>query len=384
MFNRASCSASIQSRELQSRPSSPTCNATNPLANFTGCNSHYTTAFNANNYRPNLNYQDIYLITHGSYANYNSFQASWHKQSGSVTYLLNYTFSKVLGIRDGQTDNGNGNGSAVDPFNFKNNYGPLGYDHTHIVNLSAVWSLPKPIHGNHILEGAVNGWQFSTYTTYQSGAPLQPNLGGQFNAVFPGGLTTPLVGAPDLPNNAILMQNGLYANAMTASTWLGTTYNNAGLLPLVTCDPRKHSSGLYFNPNCFAPPLPGQQGTLNMPYMHGPAYFDSDLALYKNFNISERQKLQFRVSATNWLNHPLPQFGLSGIGDEQLNFTSHTNFVENNQQECTLLQRRAAHVAPCNVPITGLSQTNTNTQTTGKPGFKTGSRSLLFALKYYF
>src|SRR5450755_212486 len=134
-------------------PSSPTCTATNPIADFNGCNSHYTTSFNANNYRPNLNYQDIYLITHGSYANYNSFQASWHKQSGSVTYLLNYTFSKVLGIRDGQSDNGNGNGSSVDPFNFKNNYGPLAYDHTHIVNLSAVWSLPKPIHSNHILEG---------------------------------------------------------------------------------------------------------------------------------------------------------------------------------------------------------------------------------------
>ena len=52
-----------------------------------------------------------------------------------------------------------------------------------------------------------------------------------------------------------------------------------------------------------------------MPYMREPAYFDSDLALYKNFNITERQKLQFRISATNWLNHPLPQFGLAGIGD---------------------------------------------------------------------
>ena len=52
---------------------------------------------------------------------------------------------------------------------------------------------------------------------------------------------------------------------------------------------------------------------MNGPTFTDPAYFDSDLALYKNFKISERQKIQFRLSATNWLNHPLAQFGLAGI-----------------------------------------------------------------------
>jgi hypothetical protein len=369
-------------------PSSPQCNSPQGTpGNFVGCGQGYAVAgapaFNSNDYRPMNVYQDIYLISHGSYANYNSFQASWHKQSGQLTYLLNYTFSKVLGIRDGQTDNGNGNGTAVDPFSLRNNYGPLAYDHTQILNLSAVYNLPKPIHGNHILAGAVNGWQLSTYTTYQSGAPLQPNLGGNFNAVYPGGLTVPLNGAPDLPNNALLLPNGLYANAITPSTWFGSSSYNL-LLPQVTCDPRKHASGLYFNPNCFAPPqVVGQQGTLNVPYLHGPAYFDSDLAIYKNFNISERQKIQFRISATNWLNHPLPQFGLAGISDEQLNFTRNYFVTENDPGECQLLNGSAA-VAPCQVAVQGLSQTNTNALTTGKPGFKTGSRSLLFALKYYF
>jgi len=114
------------------------------------------------------------LITHGSYANYNSLQLSWQKQSGHITFLTNYTFSKVLGIRDGQTDNGTGNGTTVDPYNLKNNYDPLHYHHTNIVNASAVWQLPKLIHGNHFAGGAVNGWQLSTYTTYQSGRHGRP------------------------------------------------------------------------------------------------------------------------------------------------------------------------------------------------------------------
>ncbi len=210
-------------RGLTITPSSPPCTSSNPMTDFVGCNAHYTTTYNSNDYRPLVNYQDIYLITHGSYANYNSFQASWTKQSGPVTFLLNYTFSKVLGIRDGQSDNGNGNGTAVDPYSLKNNYGPLAYDHSQILNLSGVWNLPKPIHSNHLLEGAVNGWQLSTYTTYQSGAPLQPNLGGNFNATYPGALTVPEVGAPDLPNNALLLPNGLYANAITPSPWFGSS-----------------------------------------------------------------------------------------------------------------------------------------------------------------
>jgi hypothetical protein len=304
-------------------------------------------AFNAQHFRPMTNYQDVYLMTHGSYANYNSLQASWQKQAGSVNFLINYTFSKVLGIRDGQTDNGPGNGPVVDPFVLRNNYGPLDYDHTQILNLSYVWNMPKFVHGNKFLEGGINGWQFSGYTTYQAGAPLQPNLNGNLNAQWPGGLPV---------GSEITMPNGLLSNAVNPATWFGTNAIN-NLLPVVTCNPKVHAAGAFFNPTCFAPPAYGQQGTLNWPYLRGPAYFDSDLALFKNFQISERQKLQLRVSAVNFLNHPLRQFGLAGNGDQQLSFVNSDGT---------------------------LSQNNTNPTTTGKPAFTTGSRTMTFAVKYYF
>jgi hypothetical protein len=295
-------------------------------------------AFNSNDYRPLRNYQDVYIIGHGSYANYNSLQLAWQKQSGPVTFLTNYTFSKVLGIRDGETDNGNGNGSGVDPFTLRNNYGPLAYDHTHIMNLSYVWNMPKPIHGNKLLAGAVNGWQLSGYTTYQSGAPLQPNTGGTLNVQY--------------PSVNVTLPNGLTSTGVNASNWFGTNAIQA-VLPQVICDPRKHAAGYYFNPNCFATPAYGQQGTLIWPYLRAPAYFDTDIGLFKNFQITESQKVQFRISATNWINHPLPQFGLAGNSDESL-------------------------------LLSGPGGTNANPTTTGKPGFTTGSRIVTFALKYYF
>jgi hypothetical protein len=42
--------------------------------------------------------------------------------------------------------------------------------------------------------------------------------------------------------------------------------------------------------------------------MNGPWFWNSDLTLFKNFTFKESQKLQFRVSAFNFLNHPLWTF----------------------------------------------------------------------------
>ncbi len=157
----------------------------------------------------------------------------------------------------------------------------------------------------------MNGWQLSGYTTYQSGAVLQPNVNGNLNAAYAGGLTMPTNAMPSLPDNSILLPNGLRATNVNTSTWFGSSSYNL-FMPTLICNPSKGlKSGQSFNPNCFGMPAYGQQGPLEWPYMRGPAYFDSDLALFKNFQITERQKLQFRISAMNFLNHPLGQFWIS-------------------------------------------------------------------------
>jgi Carboxypeptidase regulatory-like domain/TonB-dependent Receptor Plug Domain len=386
-------------------PNAPACTSSTPFNNQPlACagpfGPNYALTFNANDWRPLNVYQDVYLLYHGSYANYNSLQVSWQKQSGPVVFLTNYTFGKVLGIRDGQTDNGAGNGTVTDPFNIRNNYGPLAYDHTHIFNLSASWNLPKFIHGHRALEGAINGWQLSTYTTYQSGAALQPGLNGNGNAAYAGGLTMPTNALPDLQDRAIRLPNGLEATNVSPQTWFGVSPDNSGflLMPLLLCDPSKNlKSGQRFNPGCFGMPAYGQQGPLEWPYMRGPAYFDSDLALYKNFQITERQKIQFRMSATNWLNHPLAQFGLAGTTDETLSFTNTGNqFISSAGtgsagNECAYALANnpgtTSVAGGCMVPYVALpapgSPSNSAT-TTGIPKFKTGNRNLLFSVKYFF
>jgi hypothetical protein len=354
-------------------PNTPACGGSDPslyCANNPGAYSP-SASFNPNDFRPLRNYANVYLHTHRGYANYNSLQMAWQKQSGPINFLINYTFSKVLGTRDWNSDNGASDGQSNDPFSLKNDYGTLAFDHTQIINASYVWTLPRAFRGNHLMDSLVDGWQLSGFTTYSMGAPIQPNT-GDLNVQYPS-LTVPTVNYPSLPDNSVTLPNGLHSVGVNTSTWLGTNaYNH--LSPILVCDPRHHASGLYFNPNCFAPAPYGQQGTLIWPYVRGPAYFDSDLALFKNFQITERQKVQFRISAVNFLNHPLPQFGLAGNSDFSLSFdkkvTQQVLNTSTNQMD--------------SVDIHSLSQTNTNVNTTGKPAFKVGQRTLTFALKYYF
>ena len=149
---------------------------------------------------------------------------------------------------------------------------------------------PSPIHNNKVLEGVVNGWQLSGITQLQSGVSLQFNNGSSnFN------LNT---GPNTLPNG----------DAISSRTINGT--DQIQVMPVLTCDPTKNlATHQYINGACFSLPTPGHNGPNIMPEMFGPAFFNSDLSLFKNFNFSETKKLQFRFSGYNFLNHPLYSFG---------------------------------------------------------------------------
>jgi hypothetical protein len=314
-------------------------------------------SYNPNHYRPLANYGDIWLQTHGGYANYNSLQVSAQKQSGNLYLFSNFTFGKVLGTRDGSTNNGNGNGPIVDPFNFDVNYGPLQYDHTKIFNFSASYKLPKFVHNNVLVGQVVNGWQLTTYTTYQDGAPYQAtavNMNATYNQagqIF----TMPMPASSN---------GGNTTQQISTTTWFGTNQYPESLMPVLTCDPRKGlAKGQYFNPNCFAAPMPptadstGQFGQIIWPYIRTPHYFGSDMAIFKAFRVTDSQRVEIRVSATNWLNHPNPLFN-GGGNDNKLVF----NGVSTGSQLVY----------------------NSNTATTGTPISKLGYRWMQFAAKYYF
>jgi hypothetical protein len=300
-----------------------------------------------NGYRPYKNYGVLNVVRHGSYSNYHGMVVALQKQSGPATFLLNYTFSKVMGIRDGQTGNGAGDGTMIDPYSLRANYAPLAYDRTHLFNAAYNINLPKINGGNHLVRGVVNGWQLSGDTQFQSGTPLQPSTNGSMNVNW----TT---SGNDGQANA---GGGSASNAYL----LGT--NAPILVPYLSCDPR--NGGKYFNASCFkTPSVLGQNGPAVWPYIKGPAFFGSDLGLYKSFPFTERQSLQFRVTAFNFLNHALPQLGEGS--DVQL------------KMSC---QQSSKSAAGCDE-----GGVNINSNTNGRAQYKAANvnRYMELALKYYF
>jgi hypothetical protein len=304
----------------------------------------------ANNYRPYLGYSDINLAANNLYANYNAFQVTWAHQASRAVIQLNYTYGKALGIvAPGGAAALGGLQAILDPFNLGNNYGVQPGNRTNLFNAAYSINLPSPIHGNKFAAGAINGWQLSGITQLESGANLTGNSGtnydfnwqlngaiipGTQNVVNPGGTN----GIP-IGNQALLGTNAIQLN------------------PILTCNPTANLAPHQFiNGNCFGVPTAvGQNGPTVLPAIYGPAFFNSDLGIFKNFQIKESMKLQFRVQAQNFLNHPLWSF--PNTNNLTLNYTQ---------------------ASP------GSSTITQNNSTFGYTTFKQGQRIVELVVKFYF
>lgn len=279
-------------------------------------------------YGPYPTYQAVNIAQHNLYSNYNALQVSWVRQKGKYDITLNYTYGKSLGI------------VGQDQLNLSQDYGAEPYDRRQVINAAYSVELPNPIagKGNRLLAGTVNGWQLSGITQIQSGV----NLTGVTNN-FTNSITI----------NSGLLTNNAYNSALSSYSINGT--DQVPLDPIITCNPTANLAPHQFvNGSCFKlSTTPGVNGPIVMPEYFGPWFFNSDLSLFKNWQISESRKLQFRFSAYNFLNHPVWSFSSTGPGAN----SGYLNF--------------------------GPGDTNTNTAF-GYTPIKLGNRIVQLALKYYF
>ena len=246
-------------------------------------------------FRPYSNYQDLTANESAKKSQYDSMQVSLKRNAGWAVFDVNYTWAKNLG--------NSASSGAYKDYGVHEYWSVLSINRGNVLNASYVLSVPGLGHGNHLVRGATNGWQFSGISTIQSGAPVSASSGYDYGMGTTGtGAAAQMVGSP-----------------------------NVSLRPVLTCNPRMGlKKGQYINPDCLAAPTTAANGFGNghTGYIPLPKYWNSDLTLLKNFKIGERQNVELRFAGFNFLNHPLTSFS-NGDSNLKLSFDSTTHKLTN-------------------------------------------------------
>jgi hypothetical protein len=248
--------------------------------------------------RPYKNFGDISTHFHNLNSNYNSGQLTVTREKGWLNYWATYTFGKALAY------------NAEDAFDMKRWYGPTPFDRSQSISFSYYLNLPAfgaKYLGNHkLLNGATDGWKVSGLFQAMTGGPIQNSTynGNEYalseNSIsIWGTVSTPAINGQTNTDVSLATNGGAFAD--------GTPDEIA--VPKMICDPRKGlAKNQYFNPACFVAPSYLENGTYRLPYIHGPAYINDSIGLFKAFALGGSRKLELRGEAFNLFNHPWNEF----------------------------------------------------------------------------
>jgi hypothetical protein len=214
--------------------------------------------------RPYQGYANVTATEFIGTSNYNSLQASLrHRLTGGLQFGASYTLSKALGTAGAD---GDGISSYFSP-RFRN-YGPLGFNRTQTMSINYLYELPRL--GARLnwrpAKIALDDWQLSGITTFQTGAPFTPGFSTTNGADISGSTDAARIDV------------------------IGNPYDN---IP----------AGHYFNPAAFALPAKATFGNAGANILYGPGVNNWDLSMTKRFRIGEGRLLSLRGEAFNVWNH---------------------------------------------------------------------------------
>jgi hypothetical protein len=226
-------------------------------------------------------------------SNYNSLQVTVKKTVAYGSFAFNYVFSKSIDnssaaengdLLSPTVSNGTANGLIQNPFDPGLNRALSDFNLKHNFNGSAVIDLPFGRghrwggESNWLMNALIGGWEVTSAMRWHSGFPLSPGNGFNF------------------PTNFFLTASGTEVNPLTTNVTrnIGKLDSSGNpLLPNLFSNPAAAQADITFT----LPGLPGSRNTLI-----GPAFAAVDMGVNKSFHVTERQRLQFRVTAFNVFN----------------------------------------------------------------------------------
>jgi hypothetical protein len=216
--------------------------------------------------RPYPQYDTIHpLFSQGATSDYNALQTTFSKRfSTGVTFEGSYTWAKAL-------DTGT---SYQDSYNVLSARGVSSVDYRHRLVFSGVYELPvgrkRQIGANlsRVADAVIGGWQINGIFTAQSGDPLGISATG----------------------TAALFSEASRANANGGS-------------PILDGDAHSRLDR-WFDTSVFSQPAPYTLGNLSplVTNLRNHNTNNLDLSLFKQFQVTERVRVQFRTEAFNSLN----------------------------------------------------------------------------------
>jgi hypothetical protein len=235
---------------------------------------------NANALRPFKGFANINMLEHSGRSTYHGLQIEANRRfTKGFSYGFAYTLSKTMDNNSGPRD------AFIDVFNQGLNWGKSANDTRHIAVLNFVWEMPFFNRtSNKVMRTIAGGWQLSGVNQWQTGTPFTIQNGDDYLGIgSANNKPWNLAGAPQF--------SGQFSNRTAAGNFddgnffFQRTLNGA---PLAT----RPANGTLPNQN------------RNSIGFNNPGFQNWNLALFKAFSITERQKLTFRAEGFNWINHP--------------------------------------------------------------------------------
>lgn len=230
------------------------------------------------------NYGSVGLLADNSSSTYHALQAAFSRQySNGLRFLASYWYSKSLDYISSLNVAGSAptlvageNDLAQNPFDLKAEHGPSLFDATHRFVLSGTYAFPKLKNASRAVNALANGWALNTIASLSTGTPF---------SVYDSADVSLQGSAPEIsgfyssrPN---LVANPNEGQPHTANQWITRA-------PFQQLNPVTQA---------------GQFGNEGRNVVRGPGIQSVDLSLFRNFNLTETRRLQFRAECFNVLNH---------------------------------------------------------------------------------
>lgn len=258
--------------------------------------------------RPNAQFGQIFFQDSGGDSYYHGlFVSARRRFEQGLDFSFSYTFSKSIDdMSVDPTGAATGGGlsstsfsrTPTDVHNFRLDRALSDFNNTQVLLTSMLYDFPigrgkKFAAGTpHWVNQIIGGWSLSGLFIYQSGEPYTISSGARTSNALHN--STALIVGPNIRGGELQFANGIIGPVM---------YQTGGFKVAPLNDPHLNCQQVTGTQTFFCIPPPGQNGS-GRNTAQGPNYWNLDSGLLKNFDLTERFKLQFRAEFFNVLNHP--------------------------------------------------------------------------------